>query len=63
MTATAVGALTLPSWLQRSEPAAATQPAATAAMPSPSRAEPPAGAGTLPNYRATVLAYGPAVVA
>jgi serine protease Do len=56
---TSADALTLPSWLQRSQPttvaAAETPVAAPVAMPLPS-------AGSLPNYRAIVQAEGPAVV-
>lgn len=59
LAATTCNAWSLPAWLQGgSKPAA--QELSTAAVAPPVLAAP--AAGTLPNYRAVVQAYGPAVV-
>ena len=58
--ASAADALTLPKWLQRDEAAAKAAPVA-AATPAAAPVAPLRG-DALPNYRAIVQSYGPAVV-
>jgi serine protease Do len=57
----AAGAWTLPAWMKHSEAAAPAGKAAPAVVAAVASAE-PLPAGTVPNYRAIVQSYGPAVV-
>src|SRR5262245_36799493 len=57
--ATSAGALTLPKWLQHDQSAAASAVAPTVKAPA---AIAPLQGPSIPNYRAIVENYGPAVV-